>query len=125
MTPGKHSRGSPSIDRHLDPVRHRHSANTAVLSDEVDDAPAVIALLDVREGQRRHLRTSEPTAEEHSKNGPIAQAPRGGDVRRVQESLGLTSGQQVSRTYTYRLRALHASDAGGQLWCEQAVIGCL
>jgi len=43
-----------------------------VLSDKIDDAPPSIALLDVRERQRRYFRSPEPTAEKYRKNGAIA-----------------------------------------------------
>jgi len=50
------ARGSPHIDRHLHPGRHRHGADAAVLANEVYDTPAAIALLDVCERQRRGLK---------------------------------------------------------------------
>ncbi len=37
----------PRINRHLHPRRHRRSADTAVLSNEIDNAPTTVALLDV------------------------------------------------------------------------------
>src|SRR5580704_13982176 len=39
----------PRVDRHLCPSRHRRSSNAPVLSDKVDDAPAPVALLNVRD----------------------------------------------------------------------------
>ena len=41
--------GSPGVDRDFHPSRHRNGAHAAVLADEVNDTPAAIALLDVRE----------------------------------------------------------------------------
>ena len=46
-----------------------------MLADEIDDAPAAIALLDVRERERRHFRSSESAAEKNGEDGAIAQAP--------------------------------------------------
>jgi hypothetical protein len=45
-----------------------------VLPDQIDDAPTSIALLNVRESERRHLRPSETAAEKHRQNGAIAKA---------------------------------------------------
>ena len=46
----KARRGCPSVNGHLNPCRHQHSTNTAVLPPQIHDAPAAIALLDMREG---------------------------------------------------------------------------
>jgi hypothetical protein len=43
-----------------------------VFPDEVDDAPATVALLDVGERQRRYLRSPEPAAEKYGEDGAIA-----------------------------------------------------
>jgi DNA-binding transcriptional LysR family regulator len=53
----------PSIERHLNPIRHRNRAHATVFPNEVDDAPAAIALLHVCERECRHLRAPQPTAE--------------------------------------------------------------
>jgi len=52
------SRGRPGIDRHLNPGRHRRCSDATVLSLEIDNAPPAVALLDVRERQRRHFRST-------------------------------------------------------------------
>jgi hypothetical protein len=75
---------SPGIDRDLNPRRHRRRSDAAVLANEVNDAPAAVALLDMCERQRRHLRSSEPTPEKNGEDGAIAQAPNGADVWRVE-----------------------------------------
>ena len=51
-----------------------------MLTNEVNDAAAAVALLDVRERQRRHFRSSESATEKNGEDGPIAQAPHGADV---------------------------------------------
>src|SRR5712692_3000067 len=56
--------GRPSIDGNFDPGWHRYGADAAVLANKVHNAPATIALLDVRERERRHLGTPESAAEE-------------------------------------------------------------
>jgi hypothetical protein len=45
----------PRIDRYFHPGRHRSSAYEAVLSYEINNAPAAVALLDVCECERRHF----------------------------------------------------------------------
>ena len=43
-----------------------------MLADEIDNAPATIALLNMCEGKRRHLGPSQATAEKNGKDGAIA-----------------------------------------------------
>ena len=52
----------PSVDGYFDPGWHRRSADPAVLTNQVDNAPPAIALLHMGESERRHFRTSEPAA---------------------------------------------------------------
>src|SRR5260370_32451869 len=63
--------GSPGVDGDFHPSRHRHGAHAVVLADEIDYAPATVALLNVCEGKRGHLRSSEAAAEEDGQNGAI------------------------------------------------------
>jgi SLT domain-containing protein len=60
-----------------------------VLSNEIDNAPAAIALLDMRVGQRRDLRSSEAAAEQNGQDCAIAQALHGIEVWRVEQALSL------------------------------------
>lgn len=64
--------GSPGIDRHLDPVWHRDGPYAAVLANEVDDAPASVPLLHMRESHRGHFGSPETAAEQHCENRAIA-----------------------------------------------------
>ena len=50
-----------------------------MLPGKVNDAPSAIALLDVRERERRHLRPSEAASHEYGKDGPVTQALQGGE----------------------------------------------
>jgi hypothetical protein len=52
-------------------------------TDEIHDAPAPVALLDVRDRECRHLRPSEPAAEEHCQNRPFVEALGRAGIRRV------------------------------------------
>jgi hypothetical protein len=49
------SRSGPSLDRKFHPSWYRHSANPAVLPHQIDDTLPIVALLDMREHQRRHF----------------------------------------------------------------------
>jgi hypothetical protein len=60
-----------------------------VLANKVHDAPAAIALLDVRERERRNLGSTQPAAEKNGKNSAIAQPTHRCDIRRIQEALRL------------------------------------
>jgi hypothetical protein len=51
-------------NRDLHPDRHRNGAHAAMLANEIDDAPATVALLDMGERERGYLRSLESTAEE-------------------------------------------------------------
>jgi hypothetical protein len=48
---------------------------TRPLPDQIHDAPAAIPLLNVFEGECRHLGAPEPATEKHGKDGPVAQIP--------------------------------------------------
>src|SRR5579862_192727 len=51
--------GRPGIDCDLHPRRHRCGTDAAMFTDEIDDAPAAVPLLDMGERDRRYLRASE------------------------------------------------------------------
>jgi hypothetical protein len=80
MSGGDARRRSPCIDRHLHPRRHRRGADAPVFSDEIDDAPPAIALLDVCKCERGHFRTAQSAAKEDGENGAI---PQPGDSREI------------------------------------------
>src|SRR6266404_2182059 len=109
----------PCVNRHFHPRRHRRGPNPTVLSDEVNDAPPSVTLLDMSERERRHLRSSQPAAEEDGKNGTIAQPANRRDVGRAEESLRLALRQPVPDADASRFHALHAADPLGQLRREQ------
>ena len=46
-----------------------------MLADEIDDAPPAVALLDMRERERRDFGSPQPAAEKNSEDRAIAQAP--------------------------------------------------
>ena len=54
-----------------------------MLADEIDDAPASVALLDVCESERCDLGPSKTAAEQDGENGAVAQASYGRRCRRV------------------------------------------
>jgi hypothetical protein len=74
VTGGNACRRGPRIDRHFYPRWHWRSPNAAVLPDEIHDAPASVALLDVGERERRHFRASETAPENNCENGAINSA---------------------------------------------------
>jgi hypothetical protein len=88
--------GCPRILRNLHPGWHRDGAHTAMLSDEVHNAPPAIALLDVAHCERSHLGTPQPAAQEHRQDRAVAQPLGSGDIRHVEQLLGLLDG----RTHT-------------------------
>src|ERR1017187_1232029 len=59
LTVGDGGSRRPGVNRHLDPRRHRDRAHPAVLSKEIDDAPATLTLLGVLERKGRHLGSAQ------------------------------------------------------------------
>jgi hypothetical protein len=51
-----------------------------MLANQIDDAPAAIALLDVREGERRYLGASQAAAKENIQDGAIPPPLWGGGL---------------------------------------------
>ena len=66
-------RSGPCINRNFDPRWHRRRTHPAVFADQVNDAPAAIALLKVSKRERGNLGPAETAAEEDSQNGAVAQ----------------------------------------------------
>src|SRR5262249_14144432 len=67
------SRRIPRVDCHLYPGWHRGCADASVFSYQIDNAPATIPLLQMRERQRRRFRAPQSAAEQNSENRAIAQ----------------------------------------------------
>ncbi len=42
-----------------------------MLPNQINDAPAAVALLDVCECERRHLRSPQPATQQHGEDGAI------------------------------------------------------
>jgi hypothetical protein len=61
----------PGIDCNLDPGRHRNRTNAALLTDKVNDASAIVPLLDVPERKSRCFRSAEAAAEQDGQYGTI------------------------------------------------------
>jgi len=68
---GNFSRRCPGIYRDFHPG-WPWRANASVLADQIGNAPAVVALLDVRERERRNFGSPQAAAEEDGENGAIA-----------------------------------------------------
>ena len=66
-----------------------------MLSDQIDDAPAAVALLDVGERERRHFGSPKSAAEQDGQDGAIAKPAKVRDVGRAQERLRLPLRQPV------------------------------
>jgi hypothetical protein len=54
-----------------------------MLANEVNDTPTTVALLDMRERERRHFGPPQTAAEKDGKNRAVAQASNGSDVGRA------------------------------------------
>jgi hypothetical protein len=65
---GVHQAGreGPRVNRNLRQGGHRDRADASMLTNEVDDAPAVIALPDMCESERRDFRPPQAAAEKNS-----------------------------------------------------------
>jgi hypothetical protein len=82
-------RRGPRVDRNFHPGWHRDGAHPSVFPDQIDDAPAAIALLKMREGQVRGFRPTEAAPEKDCQDGAVAQPLKRSDVWRVQKRLSL------------------------------------
>jgi len=76
-----------------------------------DDAPAAVALLDVRECECRYLGSSSSAAEKNGSDGSIAKPFCGRGVGRTQLSLRLPQRQPVAGVDALGFRAPRTCDA--------------
>jgi|SRR5579871_1822362 len=60
---GNSSGRGPRVDRDLHPIRHRRRTNPPVLSDEIDNAPATVALLNVCDCEGRDFGPAQSATE--------------------------------------------------------------
>jgi tetratricopeptide (TPR) repeat protein len=113
----------PCIDRILRPGRHRNSTDAPVLADQIDDAPTVVALLNVLHGQVRQFGPAKSAPEQRREHGPVAQSLLCSHVWGVQERLCLAERQPVANTDAVRPDALDPGDARRQFRGEKPVVG--
>jgi hypothetical protein len=118
-------RRRPRIDCHLYPCRHRHRPDAAVLSNQIYDAPPPVALLDVGDGERSHLRAPEPAAQEDRQDRAIPEPLGRGGVRRVQERLRLPHRQPVPQADPLGCDTLHPRNPIGEFGRQQPVVRSL
>ena len=115
----------PRIDRVLHPRRHRDRPHAPVLADQIDDAPAVVALLDVLHRQVRQFGPAQSAPEQRGEHGPVAQSLLRAHVRRVQQRLRLAERQPVADADAVRPDALDPRDPRRQFRRQQPVVGRL
>src|SRR5260370_14903129 len=90
----------PRIGRHLHPGRQRDRPHTAMLANEVYDAPPPVSLLDVPHRRRRHFGPPQAAAQEHSEDRTVPHALRSCGIRSVEELLRLLDGKPVPQANT-------------------------
>ena len=76
-----------------------------MFTNQIYNAPATIAQLNLFECHRCHLRASETAAEQNCENGTIAQSFYRTGIRRTEKRLGLPKRQPVTHADSFRLRA--------------------
>ena len=69
--------------------------HTAMLSNEIDNAPPAIALLDVTHRERRHFGPPEAAAQEDRQDRTVAQSFGRGGIRGIQQRLRLPDREPV------------------------------
>jgi hypothetical protein len=77
-----------------------------MFSDKVHDAPPVIALLKVLEGERRQFRPPQPAAEQDSEHGAVAESFPRSDVWRIQQRLRLPKREPVTNAKRHGIEHL-------------------
>lgn len=74
------SRGLPNVDSLLDTHGDDHGADAAAFAAKVGDDPAVLAQLNVCNGERGKFPSPQGAADQEGKNGVVALPLRGGPV---------------------------------------------
>jgi hypothetical protein len=72
VTGGQPGRPCPRIHRDFYPPRHWGSPDTAMLSDQIHDAPSPVTLLDMHKCERRNFGSQQTAAKKNSKNSAIS-----------------------------------------------------
>lgn len=87
-----------------------------MFADQVHDAPAAIALLNMRERERRHFRSAQAAAQQHGNDGTIAETAQRRHIGRVEQRLRLARRQPVPGSDADALalftRAIPAASSG-------------
>ena len=83
--------GDPGVNGRFDPVGHRYGSNVSALTDEVDNGPMFLALLQMGELQICQFAAPEPAAEQDGENCPVPFTLEGVRVRCLPESASLFS----------------------------------
>jgi len=65
MISGDAGCGSPGVDRHLHPCRHRRGPHASVFSNEIDDTPSSVTLLQMRKCESRNFRSAQSAAKKN------------------------------------------------------------
>ncbi len=78
------SLGGPCVNRVLHPGWHRNGPHASVFADEIDDAPAVVALLDMAQRQRCDFGAPESATEEYGEHVAIPEPLLGLNVWSVE-----------------------------------------
>lgn len=79
----------PRIDGYFDPGWHWRGADASMLTDQIDDAPAAVALLEVGERERGHFGSSQAAAQQHGEDGSVTQPAEGRSIWCAQQGLRL------------------------------------
>ena len=95
-TGGNAGRSPPALDRRLRPRRHGHGPHAPFLADQVDHAPAPVALLDVLERQPDGFVAPQPAADQHRQDRAVPFSLVGRRIRSGEQHLGLALGQPVA-----------------------------
>lgn len=103
----------PIIHKNLDERRYRDGPDAAAFAVEVGDDPTAFALLQLIEGQRNDLASSQPTGDQQRQDGTIALAFPGGRGRRLQQFIDLTCQKPVRCPDSTALETLRTLDRGG------------
>lgn len=111
------NRRPKAIRRHFHPRQQWCRADPAVLAHQIDNAPAPVALLDMREREGSHLGTPESAPK---KDDAIARPTNGRNVGSAQVCLRPALRRPVSRAVPLSLGALHSADALSQFPAREA-----
>src|SRR6266568_2812187 len=115
----------PLVQFRNHPVGNGDRSNVSSLTQQIDNGPVILALLEMVESQTDCLMPPQSACQEQGQKGPI---PFSFDTRAVwclPECRALFSRQPISKPHAQLLDAFDSANAGCEVRAKKAAVGCL